>query len=327
MRRTTPRALALRHILDSCGAVSGYTACNAQADLQLLPVRTPNLSQAWQRFWFRSASPLGPIVVRTLLAVNALWIIMSRPNLPALSGWPRVFWASAIPYRAARFLIVPGMPQLEMGLYMLLHIALIACIIGILPRLACFASGLLLYHFAPFEEVMWHSQGPALRGLTFPVLGLLVLSFAPGPGVGHRSSWSPEFRWPVALVQALFCFQYLGPGITKLKAAGLAWAMPDTIRRAIIWTTTAFAEQPPWAHRIANDAFWCGVIAVVTLVTELLFPLVLVSRTAALILPAIALIGHFGIAQTLGVAYLNALLLLIFLPFDTLASKIPRFSL
>lgn len=279
-----------------------------------------HVADAWNRFWFRPASPLGPIAVRALLAGNALWIVLSRPTLPNLTSWPDEMWRDAMPYRALRFLIVPGQPAIEQLLFALLHVALLAALVGVVPRAACAVSGVLLYHFAPFEEVLAHPQGPALRGLTFPLLGLLALSFAPAPRL--RDDWSPDFRWPVALAQALFCFQYVAPAIAKLKVAGFAWALPETVSRSIVWTASTFAEPLPWARTVATSAFLCGVIAVTTLVTEVLFPLVLVSSRAAAVLVPIVAVGHVGVAKTLGVVFLNFPMLLMYIDWDALARRL-----
>jgi hypothetical protein len=275
--------------------------------------------QLWDDFWFRPASPLGPRAVRTIVAANALWIILSRPSLPQATNWPAVMWKPAMPMRALRFGIVPGHPLVEYVLFGLLHVALVCAIVGLWPRLASALSGILLYHFGAFEEVIAHAPGPAFRGLTFPILALLALSFGRAPK--NDDAWSPDFRWPVALAQALFCFQYVAPAIAKLKAAGLSWASADTVSRSIIWTASSFYEFPPWAESVARNSFLCGTIAIVTLASEVLFPIVLVSPRAAAILIPLALIGHIGVAMTIGVVFLNIPMLLIFVDWDALAAR------
>ncbi|HET7295482.1 MAG TPA: hypothetical protein VFM88_23910, partial [Vicinamibacteria bacterium] len=117
--------------------------------------------------------------------------------------------------RKLRFLMVFGLPM-ERALYGVLHLTLLTALAGIFPRASCFVSGLLLYHFAPFETII-RTANPYLRGLTIPTLGLLVLSFsrcgdALALGMRQRRevpapSW--EYRWPLRLVQVLFCQVYL----------------------------------------------------------------------------------------------------------------------
>ena len=60
----------------------------------------------WNRFWFRDESPVNLIAARIILALNALWLVLSRPKLTEILTWPRAFWIHADPYTRSRFLIV-----------------------------------------------------------------------------------------------------------------------------------------------------------------------------------------------------------------------------
>jgi hypothetical protein len=273
--------------------------------------------EAWRRAWFSPATPLGLIAARTILAAAALWIVLSRPDLPELLGWPREFWRAVSPPLAWRFLIVPVPLAVERGLFVLLHVCLAASVFGVVPRLACFASGLLLYHFAPLENVFSHSLGPYFNGLTLPLLGLLVLSFA------RRPRWSDgpseEYRWPLTLIRVLLSFNYVFSALAKLQSAGLTWVSADNIREMIIVTLTYEDTARPVGHALITMPTLCLVIAVTAMLVDLGFVLAPFSRRAAAVLVPIAFLGHVGIALVLGIVFLSAPYLLLFLDWDRIA--------
>lgn len=274
------------------------------------------MASAWTHFWFRPAAPLGLIAARTLVSAHALWIVLSRPDLPDIVAWPAEFWLRVPTTLALRYLIFPLPPAVEWVLYALLHLALLASLVGVSPRLACLGAGVLLYHFAPFEEVLWHNIGPFFRGLTLPTLALFILSFAPVPRLNVPAS--PDFRWPLALIQVLFAFHYLFPGVGKLLHGGLEWASVENIRNTIIVGATSYPTPPPWAHAIVSDVVLVRAIGLGTLVFELLFPVVLFYPMAAWILIPIAVAGHVGITLTFGVFFLSMPLLLLYLDWEAI---------
>lgn len=251
-------------------------------------------------------------MTRTVSAATALWLVLSRPDLPSLSEWPREFWAGVHPTLAARYLI-GAPPWAEQAAFALLHVALLAVLVGAWSRVAAFVSALLLYHFASFEEVLWHSVGPYFRGFTLPLLALFVVSFAPVPRRGVRSS---DHRWPVALVQVFVVLHYLLPAWAKLTTHGLSWVSGAVVRDAIVATATAMDRMPPAAYLVAGSPVLCGLLGLLTLGMELLSPLSLVSRSAAIVLVALAVLGHLGIAATMGVVFLALPMLLVLLPWE-----------
>ena len=268
--------------------------------------------RAWDGFWYRPERPLGMLAVRTIVAANALWILLSRPSLPELVAWPRAFWRATLPSVNVRYLV--GLPlSVERLLYVLLIVALAASLLGILPRAACLVSAVLLYHFAPLETIFWSRLGPYFNGLTFPLLALLVLGFARVPRGGAPPS--PEFRWPLALTQVLFAFNYFSAAFSKLHTAGLAWISGANIQgmAATIGTTWS---APPWAKWVAEQPLLGAAIAIGTMLLELGFILVPFSRVAARLLVPAAAIGHVGIVLAFGIVFLNVPCLLIYLDWD-----------
>ena len=63
---------------------------------------------------------------RSILCLQALWILLSRPDLPDLARWPAEFWVLSGRALPARFGIV-GLPVVvEQALFLVLHAALLA---------------------------------------------------------------------------------------------------------------------------------------------------------------------------------------------------------
>jgi hypothetical protein len=118
-------------------------------------------------------------------------------------------------------------------------------------------------------------------------------------------------------VQVLFCFNYLFPGYAKLFYSGLSWMTTDNIRESLYLVATWGPNPPPWAAFVATQPMLCWVIAVATIPMEVLFPLVLFSRTAARIQVPLMLLGHLLIIPVFGLFFFNIPLLLLFVEWDT----------
>jgi hypothetical protein len=277
------------------------------------------LAGAWDRFWFRPASPWGLLGARALVTLNALWILLSRPDLPALAAWPREFWAAVDRFTVARYLLV-GLPLAgEYALYALLHITLVAALVGVAPRASCFTAAVLLYRFAPLEAIFWSRLGPYFNGLTLPILALFVLAFAAVPR--RTADWSTEYRWPLALIQILFTFNYVAAWFSKLHTAGWRWISADNIA-GMVHSSMLWGVTSPYAVVVAESRFACWTIGILTMLVETLFVLVPFSRWAARILVPLAALGHIGVVAVLGIVFLNLPLLLIYLDWDRLDTRL-----
>lgn len=279
------------------------------------------IRKAWERFWFRPEPATNLRAAQILLATNALWLVLSRPHLPEISLWPQPFWLHADAWLRTRFLIFPVGYVVEMALYVVLAIALILVIAGRLVRPAAIASGLLLYHFAPFEDIFTSLGGPNFRGFTVPLLGLLIVGFAEIP---HRADQSSsEFRWPLALTQVMFAFTYLLSGISKLRLVGWEWVTAANFEGLVLGM--AFPDViPAWAEWFVGHPFLCWLGALTGMAMDLGFILAVVSRRAARIIVPITAIAHVMIAGVLNVVFLGTPLLLLFVNWDWVFARLRR---
>jgi hypothetical protein len=283
------------------------------------------LSRAWERFWFRPAGPEGLIAARSIVCAQALWILLSRPDLPGILDWPKAFWRGADPAATARFLIF-GLPaSVERALFALLLVGLAAGAAGFFRPAPGLALAVLLYHFAPFEDIFAARGGPFFRGLTIPVLALVLLASARAPA--RRAEPSADFRWPLAAIQFLVAFTYLSSGLTKLLAVGPRWFTAGNFQGLVLGLILP-EVSPSWARWVAERPALCGVGAVLAFALDFLLGLSLLSpRLARFAVPILAG-AHLAIVQTLGVFFLGAPLLLVCLDWDAiLAPRRPRSGL
>jgi hypothetical protein len=208
----------------------------------------------------------------------------------------------------------------ERALYALLHVSLVCALVGLWPRVACLLSGVLLYHFAPFETII-RTANPYLRGLTIPCLGLLVMSFSrcgdalalwPRGAAAPAPSW--EYRWPLRLVQVLFCQIYLFAGWSKLFTTGWSWASAENVRGHLLALNQALVSDPAasWGYAVARHPLACSALAWAGLALEFAFPLVLFSRTARVVLLPAAALFHAANSILFRIFFQNAPLLLLF---------------
>jgi hypothetical protein len=274
----------------------------------------------WERFWYRPEPPVNLAAARILLAGTALWVVLSRFDLPSILAFPPELWWGVSPERRLRFLMVFGL-GFERLLYGLLHVCLLMAILGVFPRLSCFLSGLLLYHFAPFETII-RSANPYLRGLTIPCLGLLVLSFsrcgdalsvlAPRGVTASPPSW--QYRWPLALVQVLFCQIYLFAGYSKLFSSGFSWVTAGNIRGHLLVLNQALVQPPQasWGYALAREPLLCAAVAWLGLALEFAFPLVLFWKASRWVLLPVAFLFHVANSVLFRIFFQNVPLLLLF---------------
>lgn len=267
------------------------------------------MKTAWDAFWFGPEPAVNLRAARIVLAANALWLALSRPHLPSIVRWPDAFWLHADTPVRVRFLIFPLGYTAEMFLWVILLGALVLSIFGIAVRAAGLASGILIYHFAPFEDIFTAVGGPNFRGFTVPLLGLLIIAFGHHPD--RVSEDSPEWRWQLKLVQLLFAFSYLLSGISKLRLVGLRWATAANFEGLVLGLV--FPDVvPSWAHWFIGNPLLCWGGALAGMAMDFGFVLAVCSRRAARIIVPLTFLTHLAIAGVMGVVFLATPLLLLF---------------
>ncbi len=292
-----------------------------------------DLQRRFDHFFFAPASATNVGVARVLIAATALWVVLSREGLASVTAYPGEMWSSVSLARRVRFLhVLPS--SLEEILFAILHLTLLGALIGILPRLCCFVSGLLLYHFAPLESIFW-TPNAYLRGLTIPALALLILAFAPSgdsfamrPGRrGSPPQNRGDYRWPVVLIQILFAQIYFFSGYAKLVTSGLGWMEARNIQRYLILLNQYLGfPRASTAYVLAEFPLLCGAIAWTGMLFDLTFPVALFApRTRWVIIP-LAAFFHAANGWFFRILFQDAILLLLFVDWDPVFQRVRSLS-
>jgi hypothetical protein len=287
--------------------------------------------ELWDRVFFLPAPALNLAVARVLFSVHALWILLSR-DLPATSSLPPEFWTFVTQAERMRFLIFPDHAQLEYGLQFVAVLTLTGAAIGIMPRLCCFLSALILYHLAPLETIYW-TASPYQRGFTINVLALFTLSLAPCAdalriGGSSPAEPSPAYCWPLRLIQFYLAHTYFFSGYSKLYRVGVSWMDPENLRSwfllfsqldQVMREGALFNTVGPW---IADHWLLCLIAGVYGVVVNLLFVSTLFSRRARWFFVPDAVFFHILVFLTLNIFWLNMPQLLVFVNWQWLVDRL-----
>jgi hypothetical protein len=280
-----------------------------------------SVRRAWDDFWFRPAGAANLIAARMLLCAHALWIVLSRPDLPDLAGWPPELLARVDGGLRLRYLILPVAPVFERVAYLALWLALVAGLLGMRPRVSCFVAATLLYHFAPFEAILTSNTGPYLGGLTLSVLGLVAVAVAPAPSL--LAPASADHRWPVVLLRALLGLAYSCAGLAKLRLTGVHWMSAENIEATALLFMT-YEARPMWAHWLVGRPLNAAAVGAGALALDLVFVSAVFSSSAARVLVPIALAANVLAFPMLGLAFLDAPLLLLFVDWESALARMAR---
>ncbi|HEX8151874.1 MAG TPA: HTTM domain-containing protein [Thermoanaerobaculia bacterium] len=291
-----------------------------------------------RRFFFRDDGPLNLRVLRIVVALNALWIVLSRPTLIELFAWPDVLWRTVPQMTRVRFLLLFG-PRVEWPLWIALHALLLLVLFNVATRWTALASALLLYHFAPLESI-FNGANPYLRGFTITTIALLAIAAAapvgqtilsvprgkkteenPGGQTGLsvlQDSW--RNRWPVAVVQFVFVTMYFFAGWAKVLTSGMEWISPRNMRLVIVGLdqVLSFPGGEHGALWIARSPLLAAGLGIGGVLFELLFPLALFSRRAAMVLALAAAVFHVANYLALHIHFPELALLLVFVDWHAL---------
>lgn len=271
--------------------------------------------ECWNSYWHRPASPVAFRFARAIVALHALWIVLSKPDLAGLREWPAPFWSGVDTGTAWRYLIFDATRPFETGAFAVLSVALVCVATGVLPRLAGVLASLLLYHFAPLQDLPTSGLPPNGGGLTVSVVALLALSI---PGNPTRSDPpSGEWRWPLKLAQILLGLSFFFGAYARLSITGPSWYSPSGIASLALLVTTIGVEAP-FAQGLIESPLLAGSFGAAWLLSDLTLWTAAFWRRAALTVVPIAVLVNAFVVIALGVVHLSLPLLLLFVDWDRL---------
>jgi len=159
-----------------------------------------------------------------------------------------------------------------------------------------------------------------------PLYVLIVLSWTPcgdgfsldrlvrvwrGEPVPDANRETDTYGWSRYLCWVVIALPYAEAGLSKLRRGGIEWLDPLNIKR-IVLVDTLNPMQFDWRLSLnlvhAPDAFF-WLIGVATILAEVGFGLVLVSRRARLVMPAVMALMHVGILLMQNVLFFDLIVL------------------
>jgi hypothetical protein len=268
--------------------------------------------RVFERLLFAPEAEANLVMARVALAATALWMVLSRFDLPSVLAFPTEMWAYVPLAQRIRFAYLLPMGA-ERVLYALLHIVLVGALFGIARRITCIVSGLLLIHFAPLESILW-VPNPYLHGFTIPALGLLVFGFA---GRSERR------RWPLFLTQVFLAQIYFFAGYSKIFTSGFRWIDATNIRRYLLMLTQFLGfDRDSLAYVVADRPLLCWMIAWTAVLFDMAFPITIFKPFTRWIVLPLALIFHIANAVLFHVIFQEAILLGLFVNWQPITERV-----
>ena len=269
----------------------------------------------WRDSWIPRSGPTTLAAARIIVAVQALWFLLSR-DPAGISAMPPTVWQELQPAYQLRFLLVQGIPGVESLLWILAIISIASVLVGYKTRIFGILASLLLYHIAPLQGLL-NFAPPWGKGLTIATLALPILACSP-----CEDRWSVSrglvrdreaYGWAVMLMRLLFAQIYLFSVSARFAAVGLDWARLETVRNHLLIFGLAepSLNTPLNAWLIAHPTI-CGWLALGTLLFEMFFIVAVFVPVTRLPLAFAGVLFHTGLQITLGFRYPNLMHFLLF---------------
>jgi hypothetical protein len=273
-----------------------------------------SLGNAWQRFWFSPASPVGLGVCRVLFFGYLAARIAPDARVAPWAGVDEAFWIPTHLFAVARLGVAPA--AVLQAVDLLWSAALVLACVGLATRAATGASLLLgayvlglpqcfgkIDHWSGLLVLVMAVLACARCGAACSIDALLARHRARRAGrTLPYVAWSGEYRWPLQLVRVTMALVFLAAGIAKLRFSGLAWLDPGNMAIILVQPHYALDRQLPALGLVVAGMPWlAGTLAALTLLAELASPLALLGGPAAALVVGTLLAMQLGIAVLLGV--------------------------
>lgn len=277
------------------------------------------------------------VVVCAILLINTLWEdLASTVYLPKEMRLPlgviKVLQRLPIGFEQ----ILDSYVALTTLQYLTAGLLLLGCL-GLVTRLVI-----------PLAALGYLLVGGILREYThgfhtnlLPLQVLIVLAFLPcgdglsmdrrvrlasGKSVSAEGQPNPVYGWSVFICWTVVSMAYFAAGLSKLRTGGWMWWHHENMQTYLYQSSLNpmhFDFRISLALRDAPAFVFAG-LGLGGLLIELFYPLVLVSRKARIVLPAMAVGLHLGIFFLQNILFFDLLLLqIVFWPWTSLIERLP----
>lgn len=276
-----------------------------------------SIVQAWQRFWFGPQSPVDLAICRIIFFGGLLW---QRGDDDA-ARWAKLgetFW---FPISAFRTFSIPLLDGSTLHwMHIVWTIALAAACVGLWSRISMGVAAILGFYLIGLP----HNFGKTHHSDAIVIFILAAFALSRAGDKWSIDGWlarrkgvtfpaeSGEYRWPIRVAWLGWILLYFAAGISKLRNAGLEWAISDSFRNVLL--EHHYTHQPivDWGLTLAEYPAIYMTLGVGTLVIEALCPIALFHPWArAVFAPSLAMM-QFGIWLVLGVKFPAFLLVFAF---------------
>lgn len=287
----------------------------------------------WDRTWFTPETPTNLGVCRVMFYGLLLYHFKGLD----FSHWadvPRSLWS---PIPLFRSFNIPGVgavgvPLLSADVLWWMALAwraslLLACV-GLFTRTSAIIAAVLGLYLLGIQ----HSFGKVTHTdavLIFSMMGLALSRCGDGFSIDrlihrarHESHLDPipesgEYRWPIRWVWLVLSICFFGAGIAKIYyprpgREPLDWIFSDNLANLFISFQYMRAQPTDWSLHIAQHLWATQVLALGTVLLEILFPLVLFNHRVRWLLVPAAFVMQLGNGYLLGVFFSEFKIIYIF---------------
>jgi hypothetical protein len=287
--------------------------------------------KAWNAFWYAPGRAIDLGICRALF-FGALFLWQVNHDFSAWGAYASVFW---MPIPLFAKLNIPAFAPPGIAVVQVVwKCALLFSALGLLTRPAmviAFVLGTYLmglpHNFGQTQHfdtlVVFASGALALSraGDTFSVDRFL----ARRRGI-HVAAEPWEYTWPIRFVWVAMALIFCAAGISKLRHSGLAWILSDNLAMLLLRQQYHLSDGEPltnWGIWVANHQWIARGLAACAVTIETLYPLVLFSRVARLLLVPAGLAFLIGIRVLMGPTFEQFMMCYVFwVPWHRIADTV-----
>ena len=277
---------------------------------------------AWNHFWFEPG-PAEALGICRVLFFGTLLLWMWTHDFAPWGAYSSVFWMPIWLFDTFRLPSLPA-PTID-AMQAVWKAALFLSAIGLFTRVAMMVAFVLSVYLVGLP----HNFGQTQHFDTLVVFacGALAVSRAADAwsldawlaSLKHPSPWrrpdDGEYTWPIRFVWVAMAMIFFAAGYAKLRRSGLEWVFSDNLGLLLQRQQYHVSDGEPWTNWglwIAQYPWMARSMAGIALATEALFPLVLISRYARLVLVPAGLLFLIGIRALMGPTFEQFMLCYIF---------------
>lgn len=284
-------------------------------------VRAPGC--AWDRFFFADVDARRLAALRIGTGLFAFLTLLGLAPLTELhysnAGWLPISWMLTRPSEQGFTLLhtftSPFGVKVFLGISMA---AALAMMLGFHARVASWATFLALVSFQQRNTLLYYGGDTVLRLLAFGV------ALGPSGRAWSLDAWRARFRgpaaltkattpvWPIRLIQFQIAVLYFFTGLEKLH--GSTWHDGSALAIVLAHPSVSRFDIARLAT-LAPVAFALRTMTRLTLVWELLFPLLVCSRIGRWVALGIGAAIHLGIIVFLRIHWFGQIMLMSYLAF------------